>query len=393
VTNPDSPVLLSCIIPLYNVVDFIEELACSLFDQPRDWIEYIFVDDCSIDGSGEYLAKVIGRYEATNTHIISLEVNQGPSAARNAGLEVARGEYVWCLDSDDLVNRAAWTMIKSLLERGDLDVVILDFLYSQITIQNKLVWTSQPNNRRQTGAVLDFVEERILCTRKPEKRTMAGGRVLQRKDGVIGALMRDQKFFTWSVIVRRALYEDVRFPVGKLIEDVSTLPKLFFKAKYFYFLSMPVVYYRQWENSLLASGKRALYTDMCGSMTYIKDYISKHNIEVSAVEKLEMDTFHLQTLVWAAVDFKRTGLMHDREAVAILKSNIRQFKMTSEMSGKMAIANMKAIGRTADYLLGRLVLLHLELYFRLSLLFGLMGRGRQVIRMLLLNKSSGGGHV
>jgi glycosyltransferase involved in cell wall biosynthesis len=371
--------LLTFIVPFYNVVEFVDELAYSLFHRYSDQIEYIFIDDCSTDGSREKIVEAIGVYNIPTAQIIGLDSNAGPSAARNVGLDIARGEYIWCMDSDDIVNPAAWDKIMSLLQARTADVFILEFLLAWETLQTKFVWKN--SGCTPVDRSFGFIQERILHLQKSEKRTMASRRVLRREDGVVAALLRDKMVFTWSVIVKRTLYDGIRFPENRLIEDVSTLPRMFFRAERFYYLDFPVVYYRQHGGSLLGSRGNKLFLDMSGSLRFVKDYLMEHSISLSPAEKLELDTFHLQTLVWAANDYVSARLTRDKAALALLKSNINYFKANSEDSGRRALAHMKGLGRKGEHWAGKAVLFHTTLFFFMRRLY--VGPVRLIVRRLL----------
>lgn len=93
---------ISVIIPIYNSEKYIEKTLQSVFNQKYKDFEIIFVDDGSTDNSVN-LVKDFLRYNNLKHKIVSQE-NQGLSAARNAGLKVAKGEYICYLDSDDVID-------------------------------------------------------------------------------------------------------------------------------------------------------------------------------------------------------------------------------------------------------------------------------------------------
>lgn len=95
-------VRVSIIIPIFKVRNFIERCVCSLFGQTLKEVEYIFVDDATPDDSIEILEACIVRYpeRKEQVRILKHEQNQGLPTARNTGLAVATGEYVFHCDSD-----------------------------------------------------------------------------------------------------------------------------------------------------------------------------------------------------------------------------------------------------------------------------------------------------
>jgi len=119
--------LLSVIIPFYQVEAYIgaclERVACL----PQDACEVLLVDDCGTDGSAAIAAAYAQRH--ANFKVIRREKNGGLSAARNTGLREAQGEYVYFLDSDDLPEPAALMRMVQQAQRERLDVVKARFVF------------------------------------------------------------------------------------------------------------------------------------------------------------------------------------------------------------------------------------------------------------------------
>ena len=88
----------SVIIPVYNAAEYLEECFNSIFSQTQKEIEIIAVNDGSTDGSLELLENI---KRAHPEIIIYSQDNQGPGGARNKGIELSKGEFVYFLDSDD----------------------------------------------------------------------------------------------------------------------------------------------------------------------------------------------------------------------------------------------------------------------------------------------------
>lgn len=133
--------LVSIIVPIYNVENFIEKCATTLFEQDYDNIEYIFVNDCTLDNSIGVLKEIIEKYpnRKSGIKIINNIKNQGSSLSRKIGLDIANGEYILFVDSDDWVEL---NMVSSLVKEAiktDADMVICDYYinYSKKEIYKK----------------------------------------------------------------------------------------------------------------------------------------------------------------------------------------------------------------------------------------------------------------
>lgn len=116
--------LLSIIVPFHNSINKCGRLLQTLGSIDRDDVEVVLVDDGSTDGTLEYIAGVRATFKCPS-HIISQE-NRGPGGARNAGLAVAAGDYVWFVDSDDDVDLGCLRVLEELAPNGydfiDFDV-------------------------------------------------------------------------------------------------------------------------------------------------------------------------------------------------------------------------------------------------------------------------------
>ncbi|MCD7750996.1 MAG: glycosyltransferase [Lachnospiraceae bacterium] len=96
--------LLSFVVPVFNAEKYLDECIQSLLEQdiPSDEYEIICINDGSTDDS----LKILRTYETQNSNVIVVDKeNEGVSAARNAGLDAARGEYVWMVDADDFIQK------------------------------------------------------------------------------------------------------------------------------------------------------------------------------------------------------------------------------------------------------------------------------------------------
>lgn len=113
---------LSIIIPVYKVEKYIRDTLQSIYRQQYDenLFEVIVINDGTPDDSMRIVAEFTNKH--ANLHIIN-QKNQGLSCARNAGLKIAQGEYVWFVDSDDTVTEESIGKVIECIERSKADVI------------------------------------------------------------------------------------------------------------------------------------------------------------------------------------------------------------------------------------------------------------------------------
>ena len=187
---------VSVIVPIYNVEAFIERCAVSLMEQTLQEVEYIFVDDCSPDGSIVKLKEVIALYPHRIRHvqIVSHLQNQGLPAARNAGLARATGEYIFHCDSDDWVEKDMLEKLYAAAVEKEADMVWCDWYLS---FEQNERYMKQPNYASS---------EEVLK----------------------GMLAGTMKYNVWNKLVKRSLYTDnqIQFPQGYGMGEDMTMIRL-----------------------------------------------------------------------------------------------------------------------------------------------------------------------
>lgn len=126
---------ISFIIPAYNVEAFIERCLNSIFFQNVDESRYevIVIDDGSSDGTVGLLKQMQEIH--TNLQVVS-QRNSGPSVARNKGIELSKGEYIWFIDSDDYIVEGSITKLSDLISKYSMD--ILYFTYNEVDMDGCL---------------------------------------------------------------------------------------------------------------------------------------------------------------------------------------------------------------------------------------------------------------
>ena len=193
---------VSVIVPIYNVERFIQRCVKSLLEQTLEDVEFIFVDDATPDKSLQVLEKTLIEYPCRKEYIKIRHhsVNQGLPAARNTGLEVASGEYIFHCDSDDYVEPDMLETLYGEACRNDADIVWCDWF---LTFGQNERYMKQPD----------------YATPMEAMKAMLGGAM---------------KFNVWNKLVKRDLYQKngIQFPAGHgMGEDMTMILPFAFAKK------------------------------------------------------------------------------------------------------------------------------------------------------------------
>ena len=170
---------VSIIVPVYKVEDYIRECLDSILAQTYPYFELILVDDGSPDNCG----RICDDYAKGDNRIkVVHKVNGGISSARNAGLEVAKGEWIMHVDGDDWIEP---DMIESLIEAAQItgaDMVIGDFVkYGPSAGYNKLPTWSSDKKKSMTNYIA-YVMTTIWGS--IAKRSLYADHSLKSPDGI-----------------------------------------------------------------------------------------------------------------------------------------------------------------------------------------------------------------
>lgn len=213
--------LISVIMPVYKVEDYLDICVQSLVNQTYRNLEIILVDDGSPDRSGELCdnwAKKDPRIRVIH------KSNSGPSDARNAGLEIAKGEFIGYADSDDILHPEMYEQLFSVMEKEQADIVECDYLE---------FWDgSTPSFSPVEDTITAFTPEDALS-----------------------ALISTNTFryLVWNKLYRRSTVDSLRFLSGKIHEDVFYVYQVFGLCKKIVKLHASLYLYRQWPESIMGT--------------------------------------------------------------------------------------------------------------------------------------------
>ena len=212
--------LISVIVPVYKVERYLPECMESLVNQSYQNLEIILVDD----GSPDACPQLCDEYAAKDSRVVVVhKENGGLASARNAGLDVARGEYVAFVDSDDTIAPQTYAEMMAMALRENLDIVCCEI--SRVQCGKEI----ERYRFYPTGTVLsgDAVTKEILLDR-------IGSQVVKG-------------------LYKKTCWEGVRFPVGMLYEDIPVTFLAFAAAKQVGFIAKPFYFYRMNDTGISLS--------------------------------------------------------------------------------------------------------------------------------------------
>ena len=215
--------MISIIIPVYNVLPFLDKCVDSVISQHYRDLEIILVDDGSTDGSGERCDE----YSKKDNRIkVIHKKNGGLSDARNAGIDVAQGDFITFIDSDDFILPDYIEYLYNLIEKNDAAMSVC-----QVT------FVDENDKQLSTGGV-------------------AVDKVVSGNENCMKAFLTDTAIDTpaWRKLYRTSLFSTgIRYPVGRYHEDVFTTYRLIAKCNRISIGSKPLYAYRQRTGSIVNS--------------------------------------------------------------------------------------------------------------------------------------------
>lgn len=204
--------LISVIIPVYNVEKYLHKCVDSVLAQTYQNLEIILVDDGSTDSSG----KICDEYAQKENRInVIHKKNGGLSSARNAGIDIAKGEFLAFIDSDDWV-----------------DAQFIEILYETLCKYHTQIACVGYYEVDQRGS------RAILPLSTQQQTLVSHEQAIEMGFSSLG-------FFACNKLFAKTLFQEIRFPFGQLFEDLSTTSKLFLKADRIAISNKPLYYYNR----------------------------------------------------------------------------------------------------------------------------------------------------
>lgn len=192
--------LISVIVPVYNVQPYLKKCVNSIIKQTYSNLEIILVDDGSLDLSPQ----ICDDYVKIDRRIrVIHKKNGGLSDARNAGLEIASGQYIGFVDSDDYIEKDMYELLLNSIEKNNVDIAICG--RTMVRENGSLIGVNNVINNETV-----FAPETAIAR-------------LLTWDNCDSA--------AWDKLYRRKLFSDICYPKGKLHEDLNVTCRLFSRSR------------------------------------------------------------------------------------------------------------------------------------------------------------------
>lgn len=211
--------LISIIVPVYKVEKYIDECIKSIINQTYTNLEIILIDDGSPDNCG----KICDGYAKNDKRIkVIHQKNMGQSVARNVGLEYAKGDFIGFVDSDDYIKNNMFEVLHNNLVSYSADISICNIIKVK---NNKL--EKMENYNDITLIKSDKILEELI-------------------DGNITN-------YIYNKLYKKELWKDIRFPKGKILEDMDIMYKILEKTEHIVCTNNTEYYYRIRSDSSIAN--------------------------------------------------------------------------------------------------------------------------------------------
>ena len=268
--------LISVIIPVYNVEKYLRTCIDSVLAQDFNDYEIILIDDGSPDNSGAICDEYAEKY---NFISVIHQENKGQGGARNTGIDAARGDYILFLDSDDFILPNAFSYLSNLMAGKDLDIVCFG---RKIVLEN--------GETDSYYYPLDS-EEKILNSRE-----------------YLLHFINDS--FTTNKFFRTSLFKDnkIYFPDRRWYEELATVPKVILQSEKILITHQVFYGYLIRQDSIMHNNNIERNADMLVCVQNILEYCKQQNHFENYHNELEylciLHVLILVTLRVASIDSK-----------------------------------------------------------------------------------------
>ena len=235
---------VSVIVPIYMVEPYLKRAVDSIRNQTYQNLEIILVDD----GSKDQCGRICDDYaKADNRIVVIHKENGGLSDARNAGLDIARGEYIMFVVSDDYIAPDCVETLLGCLKEHDADVSMCSYAVTDSSEFDESIFAAGRNNEKEKKQSKEWKIK--TDNHKSDGHEYDGSvEICDRRkllSNLYDANHRDATYFivSWNKIYKASLWDGIRFPKGKIHEDEATTYKIYDRARKGVYLHRPLYGY------------------------------------------------------------------------------------------------------------------------------------------------------
>lgn len=265
--SENGTLLVSVLMPIYNVEQYLGKTLDSIFTQTYQNIEYVFVNDCSPDNSLGMLKESINRHHIDESRytIVSHEHNEGIAVSRADCLAHAKGDYVFFVDSDDWIESEAVEQMVKATRNGAIDIVGCDFMKDYPSGETTYHHENYGNSCRMNM---------LYC------------------------LNYDIATVLWKLLIRRSLFENFSItPHVDIVEDYIMSVKLYYYAKSFVALPRAFYHYVQYNQARVSLQTKRSVTMHIKGVKEVEEFCREkglyNNKEVE--HKLKLRKFNIRS--------------------------------------------------------------------------------------------------
>lgn len=297
--------LISVIIPVYNVAEWLPQCLDSVLDTDFDDYEIILVDDGSTDGKSGTICDEYAEMHPDLIKVIHQE-NGGPGASRNTGIEHAAGDYLLFVDSDDYIDSSIFEDLASYIEKYQSDI----YLFGYCPVINDVV-------KEKVTANLPF-DVQLSLDKNPE------------------ILLLEPS--PWGKLWRRSLFVDnnITFPIKVWYEDLRASLKLFALADTIFNIDKAYYYYRIRENSIMNNTQLERNREIIDAIDDIFSFFEERGLKEKYYDELSfLALFHVLISASSRIirkDLKNPLLKEFYNYTKTFAKGIKQNKYFNSMS-------------------------------------------------------------
>ena len=297
---PQMSPLVSVIVPVYNVRQYLRETLDSVVQQTYGNLEILVVDDGSDDGSGE----ICDAYAKDPRVRVIHQKNRGLSAARNCGLDRMSGEVVAFLDADDIFYPNMIQTLLAAMQRNNADIVVGGF--------DRRIFGTKMGKRRR-GKVFAFQQEELLSS----------------SDALVAMVEGRLNKSVWNKLYARKLWDTIRFPNGRVHEDIFTTYQVLDKAERIVTIPGTQMMYRIRNGSITQNNSSHNLRDRLDAYDDLEQFVFRHVPDLfndSQLQRLRTKQTRMLMASWCRLSWLEKIKAWDLRKAILDKTKVFEFE-------------------------------------------------------------------